>query len=131
METCHPLLQDVLLEAINRTPMDFTILDGHRTEAEQNAAFEAGYSKARFPDSKHNSQPAMAVDVAPWFATPPNVRWGRLDEFRWLAGFIMGIGAPMVEPRGYQLRWGGDFNMDGDHTNSGFVDLPHIELVPL
>lgn len=42
--------------------MDLTVTEGHRGEAAQNAAFEAGFSKKRWPDSGHNSLPARAFD---------------------------------------------------------------------
>jgi len=29
---------------------------------------------------------------------------------------------------GTKLRWGGDFNQDGNLNNDSFVDLPHWEL---
>lgn len=117
--------------------MDFTVLEGYRGEDEQNRMVERGVSQLRYPHSKHNRTNAdgepqsWAVDIAPWWHERPHIRWDRTDEFRWLAGFVMGIGSPLAEPQGYRLRWGGDWQSDGDHGNSSFVDLPHIELVDI
>ena len=136
LATCHPLLQDVIEEAMLRTPMDFTVVQGFRNKADQNAAVKAGKSQTPWPTSKHNHMdgpmPAsLAVDVAPWWPTAPHIQWSCTEEFRWLAGFIMGVGSRIVEPKGYRLRWGGDWDQDGNHHDSKFIDLPHIELVPL
>lgn len=45
LSTCHPDLQRVMNEAIKIT--DFTVLEGHRGKAAQDAAFAAGNSKIR------------------------------------------------------------------------------------
>lgn len=137
VRTCHPVLQEVLHEAILRTPMDFTVLEGHRGEDEQNRMVERGVSQLRYPRSKHNRTDAdgeprsWAADIAPWWHETPHIRWDRTDEFRWLAGFVMGVGARIAEPKGFRLRWGGNWDSDGDHGDSSFVDLPHIELVDI
>ena len=64
LATCHRDLQAVMEAAIKGGP-DFTILCGHRTEEEQNRAVVEGKSKAPWPQSRHNSSPSRAVDVAP------------------------------------------------------------------
>lgn len=136
LQTCHPLMRDVFEHAMLWSPRDFTITTGWRGQAEQNAAVLAGNSKTPWPTSKHNfmvaGKPAsLAVDFAPWFKDAPHIRWTETEEFRFLAGFIIGIGTPIVEPKGYRLRWGGDFDRDGDDHEGGFEDLPHIEIEPL
>lgn len=136
LATCHPLLRRVLEEAIHWTERDFTIVEGWRGKEAQTAAVKGGFSKTPWPKSKHNhteaGKPAsLAVDVAPWFATAPHIRWKEAEEFRFLAGFIVGIGTPILEPEGWRLRWGGDFDMDGDDREGGLEDLPHLELVRL
>lgn len=133
--TCHPVLQEIVRGAILYTPMDFTVLYGWRSEEEQNALFEEGRSKLRWPESKHNhvglggSPLSLAVDIAPWYPEPLHVRWNQPEEFRWLAGFVMGIGEPIARQSGFTLRWGGDWDRDGDHRDQTFMDLPHLELV--
>lgn len=136
LETCHPLLQEVMHEAILWSPRDFTITEGWRGKADQDAAVKAGLSKTPWPTSKHNHMEggkpcSLAIDFAPWFATDPHIRWNEHEEFRFLAGFIIGVGTRIVEPKGYRLRWGGDFDMDGDDAEKGFEDIPHLELVKL
>jgi len=63
LKTCDPRLI-ALIEAVHaRQPV--SVLCGHRTQAEQDAAFFAKKSKVKFPGSKHNALPALAVDICP------------------------------------------------------------------
>ena len=96
------------------------VLEGHRGEAAQNAAFDAGKSQLRFPKGKHNAYPSLAVDVAPL-----PINWNDREAFAYFAGHMM-MAAVM---QGYKLRWGGDWNQDYNLPNNSFDDLPHYELV--
>lgn len=117
LETCDHRIQMVLKRAITR--YDFTVLCGHRNKQEQNDAFERGASKLRWPQSKHNRVPSMAVDVAPF-----PIDWDNLDRFRELAAVIL----DEANKLGIKLRWGGDFNMNG-RPDDKFIDMPHFELI--
>ncbi len=110
LATCHPDLQAVLNESIKIT--DFTVLCGHRDEKEQNEAFAKGFSKVKYPNSKHNSTPSEAVDCAPY-----PISWDKKDEYRfhYMAGVILTV-AKMLHK---QIEWGGDWTK--------FKDLPHFE----
>lgn len=124
LETCDDRLQRVFEEVIEH--WDCTILCGHRTEPGQMAAYRSGNSKARFPDSRHNSEPSEAVDVAPW---PIPEDWGAHDrdeyeKFRYFAFFVLGVASGM----GICLRWGGDWDGDKDVLDQDFNDLVHFEL---
>jgi len=66
LKELDPRLQDLARLIISKQEMDFAIICGHRGEAEQNAAFAAGASKVKFPDSKHNTLPARAYDRVPY-----------------------------------------------------------------
>lgn len=112
---CHKDLQAVMNAAILET--DFTILCGHRGKAEQDAAFAKGASKLRWPKSLHNTMPARAVDVAPW-----PIDWNNRARFKALAKVILAEAKSL----GISLRWGGDWNSDGDDSDGW--DLPHFEL---
>lgn len=131
----HSLLQSVSVEAIKH--WDFTILHGYRGEDIQNELYAQGLSQKRYPESKHNrtseeGEPeSWAVDFAPWFPDEPHVRWDQERDFVLLAGKIMGIAEPILKPRGFTLRYGGDWNMNQDTTDQTFMDLGHLELVLL
>lgn len=75
LKTCHPLLQLVMNRVI--VAYDCTILCGYRGESEQKQAFDAGRSQVNWPDSNHNREPSLAVDVAPW-----PLDWDDISEFK-------------------------------------------------
>lgn len=117
-ETLDPRLQYIMDEAIQY--IDFSILCGHRDEAEQNTAFERGNTKLRYPRSKHNSYPSKAVDIAPY-----PIDWNDTKRFGLLAGYILRI----AHEKGINIRWGGDWDSDGETKDNRFNDLPHFELI--
>jgi len=124
LATCHEDLQLVFNEVIKH--FDCTIVCGHRGEADQNDAFERGNSKLRFPQSKHNQWPSLAVDAVPW-----PINWDDTDRMRYFAGYVMGI-AKLMYDQGlitHHLRWGGDWDRDTEVNDNRFQDFPHFELV--
>lgn len=60
---CHPNLVLIANEAIQH--FDFTVICGHRNEKDQQKAFDDGFSKVRWPHSKHNKVPSLAFDAIP------------------------------------------------------------------
>jgi len=126
LATCHPLLQDLLNEAIGY--FDFSVLEGHRNKADQNAAYARGASKVKWPYGQHNKLPSHAVDLAPypidWGNTKAKAEAAR-QRFVLLAGFILMLAAL----RGIKLRWGGDWDGDQDTRDERFRDLGHFELI--
>lgn len=119
--TCDTRLQKALSLAIKS--VDFTVTCGHRTETDQNAAFASGVSKLKWPDSKHNSYPSLAVDIAP--CVGGKIDWKDADRFKNVGFFILGI----LAAQGVEARLGGDWDRDFSTTDEKFVDLPHIEIV--
>ena len=118
LATCHPKLQEVMRRVIQHR--DCSIVEGERGEEAQNKAFKEGKSKLRYPESKHNKSPSLAVDVIPW----PE-KWESEDAFLDLHRIIVRE-AKAVD---VTLRWGGDWDSDGDRTDQVFNDWPHYELV--
>ena len=117
LESCHPFLQDLFNEVIKY--YDCTIVCGFRSQEAQEEAFRSGFSKARFPSSKHNQIPSLAVDVVPY-----PVDWNDSARFYHFAGFVLAI----AQLRGIPVRWGGDFNKNGNFKDDKFIDMPHWEL---
>ena len=62
LDSCHPDLQK-LLKAMGEE-MDLQIIFGYRDETDQNEAYRRGNTSFKFPNSKHNLIPSMAVDAA-------------------------------------------------------------------
>jgi peptidoglycan L-alanyl-D-glutamate endopeptidase CwlK len=118
LSECHPDLQAVAVEAIKI--IDFAVLEGHRPREEQEKAFHKGLSKVQWPESNHNKKPSEAMDIAPY-----PIDWNNKERFYYLAGIIMGI----AHAKGIELRYGGDWDRDGDITDQNFMDLVHFERV--
>lgn len=121
LRTCDRRLQRIATEAIRITPIDFTILEGYRTIPRQQALFRQGASKIDGINKvgKHNYSPSLAMDIAPY-----PIDWQDLRRFYLLAGTILSV----ANSQGVALRWGGDWNSNGDFDDQSFHDLPHFEL---
>ena len=115
LEQCHPLLQLLMYEAIKVT--DFSVICGFRGEKEQNEAYARGNSKLKWPQSKHNQTPSLAVDIVPY-----PIDWNDERRFRTLGTVVKEIWAQLPEEKkeGWSLSWGGDWKT--------FKDFPHFEL---
>ena len=109
----NPKLVNVLNELIKI--MDVTIIEGLRTEARQNELLAQGKSKTKY--SKHLE--GKAVDLAPY-----PIDWEDRERFHYMGGMIRGIGIKM----GVDIRWGGDWDSDGEVKDNGFDDLVHVEI---
>ena len=111
LATLHPDLQKVLNEVIKI--YDISIICGHRKERAQNKAFEDDKSTKKWPNSRHNSLPSEAVDIAPW---NKGIDWDNVEEFFYMAGIVMMV----AENLGIKLFWGGRFK--------SIKDCPHFQL---
>ena len=124
LNTCHPDLQKVFNEVIKY--FDCSIIEGIRTKETQEEYVRTG--KSRTMNSRHLDQGdgySHAVDVAPFVKTHPNrIPWDDHRYFFILAGHVQRIAAEL----GVELRWGGDWDSDGNLSDQTFIDLPHWEL---
>ena len=109
-----PELVNVLNELVKI--MDVTIIEGLRTEERQKQLVASGASKTKF--SKHLE--GKAVDLAPY-----PIDWEDRDRFHYMGGMIRGIAKQL----GYYVRWGGDWDSDGEIKDNSFDDLVHIEIL--
>lgn len=117
LQTCDIRLQNIFKELL--TFFDHTIVCGYRNEKDQNAAFKAGNSKLRWPQSRHNEFPSLAVDIIPY---PSG--WNEINSFYFMAGAVKAI----AKRHGIKIRWGGDWSMDNDFNDQTFMDLGHFEI---
>lgn len=119
--TLDPRLQRIV-DYILFNVADISLLHGHRDEATQNNLHALGRSKLRYPASKHNRSPSLAVDLQP-YPVPEKT------EKLWAAlGYIAGRALEYAKRHDIPLRWGGDWNMNGDLTDQTFDDLFHFEI---
>ena len=108
-----PELVNVLNELVKI--MDVTIIEGLRTEARQMELLAQGKSKTKY--SKHLE--GKAGDLAPY-----PIDWEDRDRFHYMGGMIRGIAKQLNVP----VRWGGDWDGDGEVKDNGFDDLVHVEI---
>ena len=117
LHTCDERLQDLFEEVVKS--FDCSVIEGHRGKEKQNAAYDKGNSKLRYPKGKHNQIPSIAVDVIPY-----PIDWEDRDRMHYFAGFVLGIAKKMK----LKIRWGGDWNMDTHTKDNRFDDLVHFEI---
>lgn len=117
LQECDDRLQELFHRVVDK--FDCSVTCGYRGEEEQNKAFDAGMSKLKYPLSKHNKQPSMAVDVVPF-----PIDWKDIERFKRFGYFVLGVAHGM----GIPIRWGADWNMDMNIADESFIDLPHYEI---
>lgn len=121
LATADPRLHRVAFKVL--AIKDHSILKGHRTEAEQDAAFFSEHSELSWPHGKHNAVPSLALDVQT-YPRPPHERDLRAEQF-YLLGLYVGIAAQMD----IELITGADWDDDGELTDNGWDDLFHVEII--
>lgn len=109
LATCHDDLQKIVRAVA--AERDIAVLCGHRNQADQEAAVASGHSKEHWPNSRHNSYPSEAVDLAPL-----PIDWGDTAAFDSLADLMKAKAAEL----GIAIEWGGNF--------PHLVDKPHYQL---
>ena len=118
LETCDQRIQILLRNLIRE--YDCSIICGHRGPLDQDNAYRTGNSKVQWPNSKHNDSPSKAVDIIPY----PTM-WDDINQFYLMAGHIQSIATRLD----YEIRWGGDWDRDGELTDQTFMDLGHFEIL--
>lgn len=128
LSTCDVRLQILFNEIIKHR--DCTIIIGYRDKAQQDEAFAKQRSRVSWPNSKHNSYPSKAVDVAPWPTVwPDKVADPKQRELVWrewymFVGLVRGVAAQL----GINIRCGADWDGDYEIKDQNFHDLPHFEI---
>ena len=142
LSMAHNDLQKVAFRAIDF--IDFKVISSYRPPEEQNSLFKQGrrlvdgvyvvsdindvitYKDGYFRPSKHNTRPSSAIDLAPY-----PIDWNNKSRFYYMAGMILMLSLDLFKKGEIKkgIRWGGDFNQNGNLTDDGFIDLPHFEIV--
>lgn len=109
LQGVHPDLVKVMMHAIERSPVDFTVIEGRRTIARQEQLVRLGASKTM--NSRHLT--GHAVDIAPTVNGKIRFDWPLYHRI-----------APVIKASAAELNvlivWGGDWK--------SFKDGPHFEL---
>ena len=95
--------------------MDVTIIEGLRSAERQEELLEKGATKVKY--SKHME--GKAVDIAPY-----PIDWDDRERFHYMGRMVRGIGKAL----NLDIRWGGDWDSDGEIKDNSFDDLVHIEI---
>lgn len=125
----HPYLVSVVKGVVDLQVMDFSVNEGVRSVEKQRENIRKGVSKTM--NSKHLVQPdgfAHAVDLYPYPVNMEAVNKGNAREiarFGLLAGLMISVG----RAKGIVIKWGYDWDMDGQTLDHNFSDGPHFELV--
>lgn len=127
LASCHSDLQILCNRLIER--YDFTVVCGNRNEEDQNKAYNEGKSTLQYPNSKHNTFPSLAVDLAPYELT--GIDWGKMQSC-YFAGQVMGLAEELFSQgiMKHRIRPGIDWDMDNDVDDTKFWDAGHFEVVP-
>jgi len=101
--------------------VDFSVLEGQRSPERQARLVDIGASHNL--NSPHTFSPSEAVDVIP--QPFRNGDWTDTRKFYFFAGIVKAE----AQRLNIDIRWGGDWDSDGDFTDQTFNDLVHWELV--
>ena len=115
LQGVHPDLVKVVKRALELTEYDFSVIEGVRSIETQRAYVEKGVSKTM--NSRHLT--GHAVDLYPVGRPTP---WDRCHN---VAAAMLAAAIELD----ISVRWGGDWNMNGDHRDEKFYDGPHFELL--
>ena len=126
---CHADLRALFDEVIKHR--DCSILCGARSQADQDQAVAERRSKAVWPTSNHNVDGVRRVTSWACDVSPYPIDWENLERFAGFAEFVLETAAAMLADgrMTYAVRWGGDWDGDGDWRDERFLDMPHYELV--
>ena len=123
MKDVNPKLINLALLAIKRTPVDFGIawMGGLRTSEEQNQLFKDGYSKCDgyLKMSKHQSGDAIDLNV---------FVGNKVVDNKEMLCVVAGVMFACASEQNVKLRWGLDWDSDGDIRDNVFNDMYHFEL---
>jgi len=146
-DTLHSDLQMVVDWVLAECLVDFTLVEGYRTPAKQFMYYKKG---RKFIDGewvlvqpknkitnvdgmkikgKHNYNPSLAVDFCAYVPEKPQLKWDAI-HLTYIASCFLTV-AEFLHKEGlieHKLRWGGNWDKDGDLSDNTLYDRPHVEL---
>lgn len=124
----HPRLTAVVRRALEISPVDFMVVEGVRSQQRQLELYAQGRTKPGrivtwTKNSRHFLNPSTgyghAVDLL-----PEPYDWRENEPFDKLAKAMFDAAAELNVP----IRWGADWDRDGQPRERGETDSPHFEL---
>lgn len=125
LEGVNDALVNVVRRAAKRLPFTLFVVEGLRTRERQAELYAQGRTKPGRKvtwtlHSKHLE--GKAVDLAPLINGA--IDWADLSKFDAVAKAMQDAAKEV----GVTVRWGGDWDMDGQPRERGESDSPHFEL---
>jgi len=125
LEGVNPTLVSIVRRAAKRLPFSLFVVEGLRTRERQAELYAQGRTKPGKKvtwtlHSKHLE--GKAVDLAPLINGA--IDWADLSKFDAIAKAMQDAAKEV----GVTVRWGGDWDMDGQPRERGESDSPHFEL---
>lgn len=124
----HPNLVAVVVLAIRKSSQDFSVLEGVRSKERQAELYAQGRTTPgqvvtwtlNSPHFVKDDGYGHAVDL-----TPYPLNWQDIPAFDRMAKAMF----EASEELGIPIRWGADWDKDGNPRERGESDSPHFELV--
>lgn len=123
LETSHPDLQRVFNKVAETERIQ--IIEGRRSRQRQRELLLQGASQTM--NSKHVTEEgglSDAIDAAP-VNDEGEINWQDTKGFREFGERVLKVADSMQ----IKLRWGGDWDGDGDYLDQKFNDLVHFERI--
>ena len=125
LEGVNPTLVSIIRRAAKRLPFPLFVVEGLRTRERQAELYAQGRTKPGRKvtwtlHSKHLE--GKAVDLAPLINGA--IDWADLSKFDQIAKAMQDAAKEV----GVAVRWGGNWDMDGQPRERGESDSPHFEL---
>jgi peptidoglycan L-alanyl-D-glutamate endopeptidase CwlK len=120
----NPKLINLILLAIRRTPIDFGVawMGGKRTPEEQNQLFKEGYSQCDGYEKLSKHQSGDAIDL--------NVFVGsKMIDNKEMLCVVAGVMFACANELNIKIRWGLDWNQNGNILDNKFNDQYHFEII--
>jgi len=146
-DTLHPDLQMIVSWGLQYCAVDFGVHEGHRSVSKQFEYYKKGRKLVgnvwllERPKEKwtnidginvkgmHNYSPSLAFDFHAFVPNKPKLTWDAV-HLTYIGASLIMI-AEMLYLEGlisHKLRWGGNWDKDGDLADNTLYDRPHLEL---
>lgn len=146
-DTLHPDLQLIVDATLELCVVDFSIHEGHRPVEKQFEYYKKGRTfiegrwkltdpkkkitniDGHYKKGKHNYLPSLAFDFTAYVPDKPELTWDSIHLT--YIGASMILIAEFLYKDGeieHKLRWGGNWDRDGDLADNTLYDRPHVEL---
>jgi peptidoglycan L-alanyl-D-glutamate endopeptidase CwlK len=146
-DTLHTDLQTVIDWVLKYCLVDFTLTEGYRPVERQHELYKSGrefidgrwkLTKPKLKKTnidgyaivgKHNHNPSLAVDFCVYVPDKPELIWD-IPHLTYIAASLVMAG-DFLFLQGvitHKVRWGGNWDKDGDLADNNFYDRPHVEL---